>query len=267
MQGLRSVRGGRVVLGLAVGLLLVLTGCVGDGDSDSEADLAIATPLGGDALPLERFHYVAALTLREEVAGGVASEIVVSTEGDVQAPDRHAFSYSIRRDDSVLKRSVVIIGAQAWFRRADGVWTETSPDDPRVAELPSAAVSGVRPTFLGGPTFLSVRESVRRLPSTRETVNGVAASHYRVESAGQEYFEYFPTDDQLLQRVQDLRWELWLAEDGGWPVRLLLSGTITADLPILDELDLQPPTLWELRVDVSRPNDPSLAVVAPEGED
>jgi hypothetical protein len=95
----------------------------------------------------------------------------------------------------------------------------------------------------------------------------VAASHYRVEAAGQEYFEYFPTDEQLLQRAQDLRWDLWLAEDGGWPVRLLLSGTITTELSILDELSLQPPTFWELRVDVSRPNDPSLAVVAPESED
>ena len=267
MQRLHSVRVRRIVFVLAVGLLLVLTGCVGDDDSDSQAEVATATPENDDASPLVRFHYVAALTLREEVADGAPSEIVVSTEGDVQAPDRHAFTYSIRRDDSVLERSVVIIGEQAWFRRADGGWAETSPDDPRVAALPSAAFSGVRPTFLSGPTFLGVRESVRRLPSTRETVNGVAASHYRVESAGQEYFEYFPADDRLAQRVQDLRWELWLAEDGGWPVRLLLSGTISADLPILDELDLRPPTFWELRIDVSRPNDPSLAVVAPEGED
>ena len=268
MQGVCSVQRSRAVAALAGSLLLglLLSGCADDGASDTVPTEIAATPTAQSvsALPLERFHYVASLTLREERPAGEMGEIVVSTEGDVQAPDRHAFTYSIKRGDAAIERSVVIVGEQAWFRQGDGPWAETTTGDPKVADLLSVAVSGVRPGFLGGAQLRGVQESVRRLPSTRETVNGVIASHYRVGPAGQEYFEAFLANDQLLRNVRDLKWDLWLAEEGAWPVRLLASGSIIADLLVLDELDVRTPASWELRIDVSRPNDPTLAVVPPE---
>jgi hypothetical protein len=219
---------------------------------------------GAGALALDRFHYVASLTVREKRDGGGAGEVAVSTEGDFQSPDRHAFTYTIESGGGTISRSVVIIGQKAWLRLGDEPWREGNRDDPEVSDLVSVAFSALRPGFLGGPEFDRVRESVRRLPPTEESVNGVPANHYRVGSPGREFFESFLADEQLRQKAQDFRWELWLAKDGAWPVRLLASATITVDLALLNELGLQAPTVWELRIDISRPNDPMLSVVAPE---
>ncbi|OGO51324.1 MAG: hypothetical protein A2148_10475 [Chloroflexi bacterium RBG_16_68_14] len=244
---------------------LLLAGCGGDGDSGpAPLPTVSATPTaeGVGALRLERFHYVAAVTLRE--GGGEASEIVVSTEGDFQSPGRHAFTYTTRIGSDTIQRSVVLIDEEAWLREGDEPWRKATADDPELAELLSVAFSTVRPHFLGGPEFERVRESVRRLPSTEESVNDVPTDYYQVGSPGREFFEAFLAEEQLLRNAQDFRWELWLARDGAWPVRLLASAAITADLPILQELDLQPPTSWELRIDISRPNDPTLTVAPPE---
>ena len=105
---------------------------------------------------------------------------------------------------------------------------------------------------------------MRHLTVTEESVNGVLANHYRVGAPGQEFFNELLADTQLLRNVKDLSWELWLAQDGAWPVRLRASATITADLRVLKELDLRAPSAWQLSVDISRPNDPTLAVAAPK---
>ena len=249
---------------LAGGLLfaLLLAGCNSDGDGPASS-VIIPPSTEESALTLERFHYRAAVTLREQVGEGEARELVISTEGDFQQPDRHAFTFITRSGDAAVVRRVVLIGEEAWVRQGDDVWRMATTDDPQVAELLAVAFSTVRPGFLSGPEFDRVREAIRRLTSTDEAVNGILADRYQVGENGKEFFETFLADDRLLQNVEGLSWDLWLAQDGAWPVRLLASATITADLTILDELDLAAPVLWELRVDISRPNDPTLTVIAP----
>ena len=44
------------------------------------------------------------------------------------------------------------------------------------------------------------------------------------------------------------------------------TATITADLRVLNDLNLPAPSSWELSIDVSRPNDPTLAVAAPKSD-
>lgn len=270
MQRIHPPVRSRAAAALAGGLLLtlLLAGCRSD-YSYYQAPTPTAPPPtptaeGGSALALERFHYVASLTVREKKADGEASEVVVSTEGDFQSPDRHAFTYTIQLAGGTIGRSVVIIGQKAWLRLGDEPWREGNRDDPEVSDLLSIAFSALRPGFLGGPEFHRVRESVRRLPPTEESANGVPANRYQVGSPGREFFESFLADEELRQKAQDFDWELWLAQDGAWPVRLLASATITADLAFLNDLDLEAPTYWQLRIDISRPNDPTLAVVAPE---
>src|SRR3990172_2497853 len=137
------------VLAGALFLSLALAAC-SDGNEPAPLPPA-ATPTAEEesVLPLERFHYVASLTLRE-VPPGDADEVVVSTEGDFQAPDRHALTYSIQRGDAAVSKSAVLVGERAWFREQDAPWQATTPDDPAVAELLSVAFSGVRPGLLGG---------------------------------------------------------------------------------------------------------------------
>jgi len=247
------------------GLLFVLAlgACDGDGAAGPDATatpLPTADPAGVD---LERFHYVASLALHEQ-RGADARDLTITTEGDFQQPDRHAFTYRTESGEGAIERSVVIIGPDAWLREPGGEWEALAADDPRVAELVGVAFSTARARFLGGPEFVQVRDNVRALASTPDFVNGVATDHYTVAGAGLEYFETFIASDELIENVDDLAWDLWLAGDGGWPVRLRASATITADLEILEALGLVPPTTWELQIDVSQPGDPAIEIVPPD---
>ncbi len=261
MGRLNRHNGAAAVAAGCVVLLALVAGCGGGAGGSKGA----GAPTAGPALPLERFSYLATLTLREVRPDGEAREVVISTEGSFQSPDRHAFTYTTKAGGGVLRQSAVLIGDQAWLRRGEEPWRSLVRDDSQVATLLSSAFSAVRPQFLGGPELERARQSVRRLPSTEESVNGVAADHYQVGAAGKEFFGALLERAEFLESVSDVSWDLWLASDGGWPVRLLANATITADLPVLGEFGLTPPASWELRVDVSRPNDPTLAVVAPEG--
>ena len=260
-------KGGILAAAIVVALL---AGCRGgggtspDGGSAAGPTASPATVVVSNALPLERFQYTATLTLQERSAAQ-PRDVVISTDGTFQAPDRHAFTYTTRFGGGMLAESAVIIGDQVWVRESDAPWRQTTLDDEQADELLGSAFTTIRPNFLGGPEFDGVRESVRRLPSSDELVNGVLTQHYDVGPAGQEFFRTFLGGEGLFQAAEGIDWELWLADEGAWPVRLLIRATINADLAILDELGLVAPTSWVLRIDLSRPNDPTLTVLAPDG--
>ncbi|MEX1255626.1 MAG: hypothetical protein WEE64_14920 [Dehalococcoidia bacterium] len=275
MSNAEDTRRKRVGAALIGGLLLSLTlvaGCDGDdGDADPTATAPSSSPVeeqsapaptAESALPLDRYHYVASLTLRETKPDG-AEEVVISTEGDYQSPDRHALTHTIRSGSDVYARSAVMMGDRAWYRISQGAWLPVTREDARLTSLASTAFSPLRQGFLGGPSFADVQKNVRRLTPTVESVNGVSANHYNVDAAGREFVLGFLLDDANQPDVQDLAWDLWLADDGDWPVRLVASGTTAAGYAGLDELQLEAPVTWELRIDISRPNDPALAIAAP----
>jgi hypothetical protein len=259
------------VLAGALLLALVFAGCDSASDPEPMPSPTVqpsptATVENGSALPLESFHYVAALSIREANPDGEPDDVVVSTEGDFQAPDRHAFTYTTQLGEATVQESVVIVDLLAWHRRGDEPWRAVNVADQQVTDLLSVAYSAIEPGFLGGPEFESVRENVRHLLATEETINGIPAHRYEVGVPGREFFESFLASPQLLEIVQDLNWQLWLARDGAWPVRLLATATVTPSLALLENLGLQAPTAWELRVDISRPNDPTLMVVEPAAD-
>jgi hypothetical protein len=252
---------------VAAALLLALTlAACGGGSGPSPTPEATAT-LDPNASPLdlERFHYVAELRLLEQE--GDRRQLLISTEGDYVSPDRHAFAYVMRAGDQELRRSVVVIGDQAWYRQADEPWRATMQDDPQLVDVLAAAFTPLRPGFLGGQAFQQLRESIQRLPSTEEVVNRIDTNRYRVGPAGLEYFSTFLVDEQFLQSVQDVSWDVWLAQEGVRPVRIRAAATVTADLRILKQLDLKAPVLWEIQVDISKPNSEAIVVEAPEDRD
>jgi hypothetical protein len=259
---------GTVAGGLLLALLLAACGSASGSETQatpSPTAVPSATPTAenGSALPLDRFHYVASLTIRETNPGAESGEVVVSTEGDYQSPDRHSFTYTTQLGSVTIRQSLVVIGLLAWYRSGDEPWRQSNVADPKVTDLLAVAFSAIRPGFLGGPEFDRVRENVSHLPSTEETVNGVPANRYEVGLTGREFFESFLASRQLLQGVEDLSWQVWLAQDGAWPVRLLASARVTTSSDLLGRLGLSAPTTWEMRVDISRPNDPTLMVVEP----
>ena len=271
MQRASQPRSSHRAAAVAGGLLLalLLAGC-----QSSAAPAPTPTPTALpptptaelSALPLVRFHYVASLTLRETGVDAGGDEVVISTEGNFESPDRHAFIHIIDLGEDTVIRSAVIIGEDAWLQADGEPWRATTRNDTELADLLAVAFTATRPQFLGGPEFRLVQESVRRLPSTEELVNGVATNHYQVGQAGREFVETFLVPEELVGNLADLAWDLWLAEEGAWPVRLLASTTVINPVDVLQELDLEAPVYWELRIDISRPNDPELSVMPPKIE-
>ncbi len=220
---------------------------------------------GAGAIPLERFHYSATLSMSPSGGDG-SRQLYVSTEGDFEWPDRHSFTYTTELGEGELRERVVIVGDAAWYARQEEPWRATTVEDETIARLLDTAFSSLRPRFLGGQEFERVRASVLNLPSTQEFINATRADHYRVDEAGLAFIEAFLAGGQQLTSVEDLAWDIWLEATDAWPVRLLMTGTLVEQVEILERLGLQPPAAWELRVDVSRPNDPDLAVETPAVE-
>ncbi len=256
-------------IALLAGLLL-LAAC-GDGGSSNEPRTITALPTdtpvpetpGVGALPLERFAYEASLTLRGS-GGEEALELFVTTQGIYVGPDRHAFTYRTELGEGEAEQGLVMIGQDAWYRTGDGDWQATDLEDTRVVELLDVAFSALRPDFLGGEEFERVRANVLSLPSTEEFVNSIRAYHYQVGPEGRDYLAQLQVGDEGLRSASDLEWDIWLARDGSWPVRLQATGTVAVDITILNTLELEAPTQWTIRIDVSRPNDPDLRIAVPE---
>jgi hypothetical protein len=247
---------------LLLGLLSACSG--GSGGSKTPEATATASPEPSSLTDLDRFHYIATLSLHGSKPDGSANDVAVTTEGDFQKPDRHAFTYTTQLPGAATKQSAVVIGDKIWIRNGDDPWHQATPDDPQAERLLGVTFSPINPGFLGGPEFREARDSVRRLPATLEFVNELRAYHYVVGPEGMQYFQQFLVQDPVTLDLQDMKWDVWLAQDGAWPVRLQATGTVKNDLPILQQLDLKAPTDWALRIDISRPNDPAISVEAPQ---
>lgn len=255
------------MMAAAVGGLLVLallSACGGSDEPETPAATATASPEPSALTDLDRYHYVTTLLLHGNRPDGGTNDISVTTEGDYQAPDKHSFTYTTQLPGAAVKVSAVVIGERIWLRNGNDPWTQTSLDDPQALRLLSVTFSPINPGFLGGPSFRQARASVQRLPSTLEFVNELRAYHYAVGAAGAQYFQQLLVQEPDVLGLQNMKWDVWLAQEGAWPIRLQATGTVMNDIPILQQLDLAPPTEWTLRIDISRPNDPALSVEAPQ---
>ena len=254
-----------VVAGMA---LAVAMACGGDGSSEPRGITALPSalpdPQAADigALPLERFVYEVSLTLQG--SGEDARELFVSTRGIFVSPDQHAFTYRTELGEGVVEQQLVMVDGSVWYRSGDGRWQNTDLEDELVQDLLDVAFTALRPDFLAGAEFDRVRANVLRLPSTEEFVNEIRAYHYQVGAEGRDFLEALQVGDEGLRSAANLEWDLWLARDGSWPVRLQARGTVAVDLTVLQTLELKAPTQWEIRIDVSRPDDPTLAINTPE---
>jgi hypothetical protein len=224
---------------------------------------ATATPEIGSALPLERFHYVVTATVRGQPRADRKNEVVVTTEGDYQSPDRHSFTHTVAIGPVTQTRSAVVVEDDAWLLAGDAVWRPIPRAEAGMKALIDVSYSTARGHFLDSAWFEEARTAAERIDAPTEMINGIAAVHYRVGPEGEEFFREFLAGDALLGGRQQPSWEVWLANDGAWPVRIALSALVPAGTPALDQLGVVGPATVALRIDISRPDDPALLVQTP----
>ena len=267
MRELGFLRVGRW-LAVLVALLAFAASC--DDDAAPPRDVVeaptstpVEEPAGIGALPLDRFIYEASLTLREGGGEG-ARELFVSTRGIYVAPDRHSFTYRTQLGDGEAEERLVMIGDDVWYRAGDGAWQPRDLEDQQIVDLLAVAFTALRPDFLGGPEFERVRANIIGLPSNEEFVNAIRTFHYEVGLEGRQFLDVLEVGEEGLRAAEDLTWDLWLARDGSWPVRLQATGTVAVDITVLQTLELDAPTQWVIRIDIENPNDPALAIEPPD---
>jgi hypothetical protein len=235
----------------------------------SDADPTIAgspevsepPPPDPTAIPLERYRYHATLTLTEK--GRDREKVSVSTTGRYVSPDRHSIIYTITlADGTEVEQRLVAIGQRAWFKVNDSLWKRTNLQDKAVLDLLSNAFTPLRSEFLGGHGLMRVQDSVQDVYGVPESINGVAALHYKVDATGKALLDTF-LPPEASSATQGVEWDLWLTEEGGWPIQIQASFDIDKRLDLLSGLRLRPPVTWKLVIEISGPNDPGMMIYPP----
>jgi hypothetical protein len=154
---------------------------------------------------------------------------------------------------------LVVIAGDAWVGTGDG-FRATSAGDPEVMDILGGCP--------GSPAFWRDFESgeLTVLPGEPGTVNGVAARQYQLGEAMETLgsFGFLPSE---LAGMTIRAFDIWLAEDGGWPVRLIVD--VSVDAPALDSqpgfplaeggqgLDMK------MQLDITNANSPDIHVEPP----
>ncbi|MGD0204844.1 MAG: hypothetical protein ABSB57_00100 [Dehalococcoidia bacterium] len=182
------------------------------------------------------------------ITTSISSPIDYTVDASYVAPDRFDAMTTMKIHETGEERTVaiVIIGNRHWYKSGDQ-WTENP--NALLGYLPPDICSAIFPDL-----------NLPQAEPERESVNGVKALHYSLpdvfsEHAMAQIFGAGSVMDLIMKR---LNVDLWLAEDGGWPVRMeIRSSGVFSDGSELRELRL------ELIVDLRDVNSDEIKVEPP----
>jgi hypothetical protein len=204
---------------------------------------------------LDSFRYSGQTAV--EVEGG----LVLTAEGEFEAPDRLRCTISGTLGGVAIgKDELIVIGEDAWLDGGDG-FEATSADDPDVVDDLDLCP--------GSPAYWEDFDAIQdttTISGVSETINGVAATRYRMGEAVEalKAVGFLPSE---LEGVTMTTLDFWLAEDGGWPVALSID--ISLDAAAAEEAFGMPVTEGsqqariEIRVDITDANDEDIHVEPP----
>jgi len=157
---------------------------------------------------LESFRFSGEMAV--DIGGGLA----LTMEGEFEAPDRLGcrISGSLGGID-VGGDELVVIGEDAWLDTGAG-FEAYSADDPAVVE--DLDLCPGSPRFWADFDFL---QDPGPLTSQPDTINGVDALRYSLGDAAEalKSIGFLPAE---LEGLTINTFDVWVAEDGGWPVAL-----------------------------------------------
>jgi hypothetical protein len=221
--------------------------CAEEPEEEQEASSA---GLGLAYAGLQSYRYRTQVETQSPGAAEFA-ETTYMWEGAFVAPDRGQESMKGSNDGVDVEGEFdgIIIGDKMWMRLG-GDWAEMETLT-RADQL--------------GPPGLLLDFNLRNLTSlegTEETVNDVPSLHYQfgrdeISGLGKKFAEQshiFGEEGEPRDLPADLQVDLWLAEDGNWPVRMLVSASDVVD---------GEETRFKFSLDVTDVNDPSIKIEAP----
>ena len=167
-------------------------------------------------------------------------------EGAVITPDRSSMEMTVGGHEF---GSFVQIGSQSWMKVAGLTdWTEQ----------PASEESD----FLFSPMdFCETAEddlstALSGLEGEKETVNGIETVYYHIDKADLTLLEEFLGETEDLGDLpEEFNMDIWLAEDGDWPVRMSFTAS--------GENDEGQPLSFEISVEFKDFNDSSIKIEPP----
>jgi hypothetical protein len=144
------------------------------------------------------------------------------------APDR--WSVVVTEGDQECC-SYIVVGSQVWYKEAESTdWTEQPGSGESLSFTPQDFCEVVE----GLPMSMELEGE--------ETVNGVETVHYQSSHETSMYGWLVGEDDSL-----DYSYDVWLAEDGNWPVKAVYDAECEMHWEISDlndpSITVEPPTL------------------------
>jgi len=210
---------------------------------EGAADVAIA-PAEAFA-ELESYRVKMSLTM-EGTTAEAPGTLALDLEGAFVAPDRSQIHASARLDDLELEEESITIGEQTWVKTGDN-WVEGEPEFQLGDFSPGSLLEELGP------------EQLRLLKPSNETVNGVDSLRYDIDQADVETLRSLGAllgqGGGLENLPAEFNVGLWLAEDGGWPVRVTMTARGVMDSG--DEMSI------DFSMDVTDVNDPDIKIEPP----
>jgi len=246
------------VRALAVGALslsILLSAC-GGGEEQTAKEAAETPTSGGQTIPtaslakLKSFRYsltmhIALPEMENELLPGFAALLSdVEIRGASVAPDKSEMQMTLGESGQVM--GAVAIGERTWFSSGEE-WTETPNGAPDVSLLSPDKLSG---SVIDEKAFAGAKPA-------KETMNGVDALHYTADQSGLGSLADLlgiaePENDVPVETKMDL----WLTEDGGYPVRVVIDarGTDAEGREMSVQLELNVTDLNDPGVEIEPPH-------------
>jgi hypothetical protein len=136
-------------------------------------------------------------------------------EGAYIKPDRSSMVMTVGGHEF---SSFIQIGSQSWMKVAGLTdWTEQSSEESEFMFSPLDLCESAEE---------SLSTSLSQLEGKKETVNGIKAIHYHIDKADLTFLQGLLGDTEDLGELPDeFNMDVWLAEDGDWPVRMTFKAS------------------------------------------
>ncbi|MDP2857405.1 MAG: zinc-ribbon domain-containing protein [Bacillota bacterium] len=185
-------------------------------------------------------------TTREPGAGEGALLRDMKMEVAIIIPDRTSMVMTVGGQDSV---SLIQVGSRSWVKAA-GL--------PDWMEGPSSEELGgvLSPLDFCESAEEPLSTALSQVQGKKEPVNGIKAVHYHLDKVGLAVLrEALGGTEDLGELPEEFVMDVWLAEDGNWPVRMDLVGS--------DQDEQGQPLSLEMSIEFKDLNDSTITIEPP----